>query len=46
MLSKTLEVVATIVIRDGKVFATQRRNGEWKDWWEFPGGIIESGESP
>lgn len=28
-----------------RVFATQRGYGEWKDWWEFPGGKIEDGES-
>lgn len=31
--------------RDGKFFATQRGYGEYKDWWEFPGGKIEAGES-
>ena len=41
---KTIEVVAAIIIRNGKVFATQRGYGEFKDWWEFPGGKIESGE--
>lgn len=43
---KTINVVAAIIIRDGKVFATQRGYGEWKDWWEFPGGKIEPGEEP
>ena len=43
---KTIEVVAAIIIKDDKVFATQRGYGEWKGWWEFPGGKIESGESP
>lgn len=43
---KTIEVVAAIIIRDGKLFATQRGYGEWKDWWEFPGGKIETGEVP
>lgn len=38
---KTIEVVAAIIIKDGKLFATQRGYGEWKDWWEFPGGKIE-----
>lgn len=43
---KTIEVVAAIIIKNGKVFATQRGYGEFKDWWEFPGGKIESGEGP
>ena len=44
---KQIEVVAAI-IRDeeGCVFATQRGYGEWQDWWEFPGGKIEAGETP
>ena len=43
---KTIEVVAAIIIKDGEVFATQRGYGEFKGWWEFPGGKIESGECP
>lgn len=43
---KTIQVVAAIIIREGQVFATQRGYGEFKGWWEFPGGKIESGESP
>ena len=43
---KTIEVVAAIIIRDNQVFATQRGYGEWKGWWEFPGGKMEAGESP
>lgn len=43
---KTVKVVAAIIIRDGKIFATQRGYGEFKDGWEFPGGKIEAGESP
>nr|MCR5312413.1 NUDIX domain-containing protein [Bacteroidaceae bacterium] len=42
---KRIEVVAAIIEKDGKIFATQRGYGEWKDWWEFPGGKMESGES-
>ena len=42
---KHIEVVAAIICRDGLVFATQRGYGEWKDWWEFPGGKVEEGES-
>ena len=45
MSSKTVEVVAAIIFRDGELFATQRGHGEWKDWWEFPGGKMEAGES-
>ena len=41
---KTIEVVAAIIIKNGEVFATQRGYGEFKGWWEFPGGKIESGE--
>lgn len=42
---KRIEVVAAVIIRDGKVFATQRGYGEFKDGWEFPGGKMEPGES-
>ena len=43
---KRIEVVAAL-IRDGdKIFATQRGYGEYKDFWEFPGGKIEHGETP
>jgi 8-oxo-dGTP diphosphatase len=44
--TKTIEVVAAVMVRDGKVFATQRGYGEFKGWWEFPGGKIEAGECP
>jgi 8-oxo-dGTP diphosphatase len=44
---KTINVVAAIIHdSQGKIFATQRGYGEWKDWWEFPGGKIEPGEEP
>ena len=43
---KQIEVVAAVIIRNNKVFATQRGYGEFKDWWEFPGGKMEAGESP
>ncbi len=43
---KTINVVAAIICNDGKYFATQRGYGEFKDWWEFPGGKIEPGETP
>ena len=43
---RTIQVVAAIIIRKNEVFATQRGYGEWKGWWEFPGGKIEQGECP
>lgn len=43
---KVIRVVAAIIIHDGKIFATQRGYGEFKDGWEFPGGKIEQGETP
>lgn len=43
---KTVRVVAA-VIRDGdRIFATARGYGEYKGWWEFPGGKTEAGETP
>lgn len=42
---KKLEVVAAIIKENEKYFATQRGYGEFKGWWEFPGGKIENGES-
>ena len=43
---KQIEVVAAIIRKGEKIFATQRGYGEWKDWWEFPGGKMEAGETP
>ena len=44
---KTIEVVAAVIFdAEGRIFATQRGYGEWKDWWEFPGGKMEPGETP
>ena len=44
---KQIEVVAAIIHdEEGRIFATQRGYGDWKDYWEFPGGKMESGESP
>jgi 8-oxo-dGTP diphosphatase len=42
---KRIEVVAAIIRKEGRIFATQRGYGEWKDWWEFPGGKMEAGET-
>ena len=46
MDTKTIKVVAAIIIHENKIFATQRGYGEFKDGWEFPGGKIEPGEKP
>lgn len=37
---KTIEVVAAIIRRGSQIFATQRGYGDFKDWWEFPGGKV------
>lgn len=42
---KEIEVVAAVICSGDKIFVTQRGYGEFKDWWEFPGGKIEVGES-
>lgn len=42
----TKRVVAA-VIRDGnKILSTKRGHGEYRGFWEFPGGKIEAGETP
>ena len=50
MLSKVMkriEVVAAIIHDDqDRIFATQRGYGDYKDWWEFPGGKMETDETP
>jgi len=40
----TIDVAAALFIKDKKVLATQRGYGNYKGWWEFPGGKIEAGE--
>ena len=43
---KFVRVAAAVIRKDGRIFATQRGYGEFKDGWEFPGGKIEPGETP
>ena len=47
---KTEKVVAAIICDDmkekNKIFATARGYGDLKGGWEFPGGKVESGETP
>ena len=44
---KQIQVVAAVIHDDqGRIFATQRGYGDYKDWWEFPGGKMEAGETP
>lgn len=45
MKMESLEVVAAIIQRGNTFLATQRGYGEWKDWWEFPGGKVKLGEA-
>ncbi len=43
---KTIRVVAAVICREGRVFATARGYGAFRGRWEFPGGKIEPGETP
>ena len=43
---KKIRVVGAVIREDDKIYATARGYGEVKGGWEFPGGKIESGETP
>ncbi len=49
---KQIMVSGAVILRTNpdtnktEIFATQRGYGDWKGWWEFPGGKIETGETP
>ncbi|WP_249028639.1 (deoxy)nucleoside triphosphate pyrophosphohydrolase [Tannockella kyphosi] len=42
---KEIQVVAAIIENNGKILATQRGYGDYKGFYEFPGGKIEANES-
>ena len=39
-------VAAAVIVQDGKLLATQRGHGDYRGFWEFPGGKLEPGETP
>ena len=43
---KTINVVSALIVNEGRIFATLRGYGEFKDWWEFSGGKEEPVETP
>ncbi len=43
---KTINVVAAVIRDKDRVLATARGYGDYKGFWEFPGGKIEEGETP
>lgn len=46
-MKKVIKVVAAAIKKDGKYFCAQRPEGKsLGGLWEFPGGKLESGESP
>ena len=42
---KNIEVVAAIFRKENTIFATEKGYGEFKGYWEVPGGKVEPGES-
>ena len=49
---KQITVSGAVILRTNaqtnkkEIFATQRGYGDWKGWWELPGGKLEPGETP
>lgn len=47
LVSKQINVVGAVIVRDGNILCAQRGlAGSLGGLWEFPGGKIEPGESP
>lgn len=45
-MPKTLDVVAAIIERDGKILLARRpESGDQPGLWEFPGGKVDAGET-
>ena len=42
---KTTTIAAAIITDGNKIYATQRGHGDYKGYWEFPGGKLEPGET-
>lgn len=42
---KNINVVAAVIRNNDTIFAVARGYGEFKGWWEFPGGKLEPGET-
>ncbi|GAA1136477.1 (deoxy)nucleoside triphosphate pyrophosphohydrolase [Nesterenkonia lutea] len=46
-MKKEINVVGAVIVDDGKVLCAQRGPaGSLPDLWEFPGGKVETGETP
>ena len=43
---KVKRVSAAVIRRGDEILATLRSHGEYRGYWEFPGGKIEEGETP
>ena len=43
---KTVRVAAAVICHEGRYFTTMRGYGDFKGYWEFPGGKIEKDETP
>ena len=42
---KSIRVAAAAIRKGDRIFATEKGYGNYKGWWEFPGGKIEAGET-